>query len=298
MSALRAKTTSLLLDRIPEQDRVAFVRDVTRSLDDSSSNADIGLAAALWRLVPDPETRSGLVSHLRQMVEQNDSDRVAAICKDHSELEHELLLNAIPRIEDATSLLQRNARLSIVVPVMESAQTSADEHIEESTINTATEQTKQLLGFLNRVISRSIQPVQAIPLLRSCLVLVGAADKALSQVAREALFSLIALPHTLALTDQETIWKRIESLVTFEDTYYKSLGFSLWLRWLLEQPVESSILQSPTYWDLVVDGLRRGDSERRKSALQILRASINASLVDSSLTSLMVADSQASTPRK
>lgn len=301
MSALRAKTASLLLGRISEQDRITVIRDVTRSLDELSSNADIGLAAALWKLEPDQETQNELVSHLRRMVERNDSDRVAAICRDHEELEGELLSNAIPRMAEAADLLRRSAQRSIIVPWLETDPKS-NEHrnLEETSsdeaLSSTTEQARQLLAFFNRIMFRNVDAAQATSLLQSCLVLVGAADKKLSQVARETLFSLFSLPQTFDAREQERIWKRIESLVTFEDAYYKSLGFSLWLRWLSDQRVEPSILKEQTYWDLIVDGLRKGDSERRKSALQILRASINASLADPLLTSMIAAGSQSASP--
>lgn len=294
MSALHAKTAGLLLDSIPEQERIAVIRTVTRSLDAQSSDADIGLAAGLWKLYPERETRIGLVSHLRQLIEQDGSDRVATICKDHSELEHELLLNAIPRIASAAALLQNKARSSLAVAVRGSHQSSVLDRFTEAQEETASiiAQTSQLLGFINRIIHRSIEISQATSLLQSCLVLVGAVDKKLSQIAREALFSLFASTRTLDSTQQEGIWRRIESLTTAEDSYYKSLGFSLWLRWLSDQSIEPSILRNPRYWDLIVDGLRKGDSERRKSTLQILRASINASLPDPVLTSMIIADSQ------
>lgn len=297
MSALRAKTAGLLLDHISEQERVAFIRDVTRSLDAQSSNADIGLAAALWKLHPDKETQDGLVSHLRRMIEEDDTDRVAAVCKDYSELEKELTGSAIPRIATAAGVLQSNSRLSLAVSLLASTQSHSLNTLDGKIENTI-EQSKQLLGFLKRVSCERLELTQVASLLQSCLVLVGAVDRNLSQLTREILFSLFDLPRAFDAPEQQVIWKRIESLATCENTYYKSLGFSLWLRWLSAQRAEPSILQDPKYWGLIVDGLRKGDSERRKSALQILRASINATIADPLLTSMIVADSQAAPPSK
>lgn len=301
MSALRARTAGLLLDHIPGKERITVVRDVARSLDAQSSNADIGLAAALLKLHPDHEAQAGLVSHLRQLIEQDGTERIAAVCKEHAELEHELLLNTITRVSDAADLLQSSGQTSLAVALPGSDHSPVLDHATEcrdGAFGTDIDQTVKLLSFLHRVLHRNIETSHITSLLRSCLILVGAVDKTLSHIAQENLFSLFDLLHMFDPPEQEAIWNRVASLATHQDAYYKSLGFSLWLRWLSAQPIEPSILRRPDYWDLIVDGLRKGDSERRKCSLQILRASINASLADPLLTSIIVAESLPSPPSK
>lgn len=297
MSALQAKTAVLLLERVPAQERAAVIQDVTRSLNAESSNADIGLAAALCKQSPDQETQKCLVSYLEQMIHRDDSDRVASICKEHSDLEQELIISTVSKVASAASVLRNGTVLSSAAPVLEPFRSRPMES-DSGTVESTAEKSNQLLGFLNRTTRNRIESTEVRSLLQSCLALVGISDRKLSQLAKETLLSIVDNSSALEAPEQKAIWSRIESLTASEDTYNKSLGFSIWLRWLSAQPVEASILRTDKYWQLIVDGLRKGDSERRKCALQILKDSINASIADPSLTPIIVADTQISPPSK
>jgi tRNA guanosine-2'-O-methyltransferase len=296
MSAIRGQTASLLLDRIPENERLKVVRDVTKSLDAKSSNADIGFAATLWRLNPDQEAKETLLDHLQKQVE-NGSDQVSAV----PDLEQDVLARVIEFIAQSRSSVGSQNSEWFGVPLLNP---NSQEQTNGTVINenvgspSAVDHIVNCLRFTSRLVSSDLPDLYARRLFNSCLILVGAAEKTVSSCAQEVLYALLAVRPQFTADEQEALWQRIQDLTTSADSSFKTIGFSLWLRWNIGQQIDASILCLEAYWNLIVDGLRNGDAERRKSALQILRSSIDTSLRDASMVSMVTTGSESTTPSK
>ena len=75
------------------------------------------------------------------------------------------------------------------------------------------------------------------------------------------------------------IWETVQELVSSHNERHASYGYSLWLRYLLSDYSDDCItLINAEYWQLLLHGLRNGDTERRKLCLNIVKLSITADL--------------------
>ena len=117
-------------------------------------------------------------------------------------------------------------------------------------------------------------------ILSASLELLAALDQEVRNAARELIFATLASTDAVARHEvvkplYPEIWERVQILI--EPGYEKRvqvLGYSLWLRWLLSTGSKGhdSCIKDP-YWDLLLQGLGRGDVEIRKICLNILRLS-------------------------
>lgn len=293
MTALRASTARLLLDRVAEGERAQVVRQVARSLGPTSGAADVGFAATLLRLHADREAKADLLAHLKSLVEHGDHAQVAAICQDHVELNDDVFATVVGLISSTATRLNSAGRRWIAVPMVKGYGATNGAEESEDEVSIAVEDTRNALQFASRMLSSSPHGhAKTESLLEACIILLGAGDKRLSTEAQEVLYSLLGSPSSSQIINGDELWARVQSLIAAIDGFYKTVGFSLWLRWSVSAiPPKSAILEQDGYWSLLVEGLGKGDGERRKAALQILRASVQLALRDSSLYQKIAAGS-------
>ncbi|KJY00106.1 hypothetical protein TI39_contig342g00011 [Zymoseptoria brevis] len=291
MTGLRGKTASLLLDRIPEDQRPEVVRDVTSSLGPKSSNADVGFAAALLKLQPEERSRSLLLDHLQSQVE-NGCDLVA----DAPELEQEVLVRVIQSIAQSCSSGDKGSTEN-GVPVLDlGRQIRTNGTTNDTSVpSAAADRITNCLRFASRRLSVELAEATTHELLSSCLELVASAEKSVASSAQEALHALLAVRLPVSAEEQQMLWERIRHLSDSNDASQKTIGYSLWLRWTIGQPLANHILSQQTYWNLIVEVLRNGDSEKRKCGLQILRSSVDTASREPSLLSMVSSRSDLNT---
>jgi tRNA guanosine-2'-O-methyltransferase len=291
MSALRGETASLLLDHIPENERLNVVRHVTKSLDPKSSNADVQFAAVLWKLQPDEVARETLLGHLQQQVE-NGSDQVASV----PDLEDKVLSRIIFTIARLSSRLSSRRDGSQGDSAHELGQTNGTTDDETDGTPDAVIRIVNCLQYASRMASTELSETSARQLLEACLSLLVATQENVASSAQECLYALLTIRPRLSAAEQDHLWEQIQSLASSSHVGSKTIGFSLWLRWTLGQQVDESILSQSAWWDLIVEGLTNGDSERRKSSLQVLRSSVEVSARSPSLLPMIAARTDTNIP--
>lgn len=291
MTALRANTARLVLDRVSRDDRAQVVEQVAKALDATSGAADVGFAATLLQLQPSERAKSVILAHLKDLVVRGDHALATAVCQDHVELKGDMFTALAEAVSSTATLLQASGRRWISAPVSSTKESKAAGGSEDESDNSLARHLEEAVNGLQFVV-RMGMPTQdesnTRALLEACIVLVGAQDKRLSAAAQEVLYHALLPGQSSSIIEQETLWARIQSLNSSPDALYKTVGFSLWLRWSISANAPGpSILSQSEYWSLIVDGLGRGDGERRKAALQILRSSVQLATQDSSLVSMV-----------
>lgn len=294
MSALRSSTARLLLERVKEDERSHVVQQLASSLDEESGRADVDLTATLLGLHHDDAAHKVLLSRLQRLIERGDYDQVAAVCNDHHVLLQAVCVSASKDVSDLAEGVQGSRSKWIAVatsPRAVKGQRNGMTGENDETMTVAITRTVQILHFLNRVGFTSIADDEIRSLLESCYVLVGASDKGLYTAAQETISSMLGMRRSLSFNEQHKLWQCIRHLARSTDVTYETIGFSLWLRWISSSPnIDARIFSDQEYWDLTVSGLRYGDSERRKAALQILKTSVGMCVQDPALISAITSN--------
>ena len=292
MSSIRAQTAHLLLDRISPDEQTRLVRDVAKSLDSRSGKSDLSFAATLLQLRPDEEASSTVFQHLQDLIERGELDQVASVCFEHPEVGDQVLSRAALSIQEAANLLSNESKEYFAVPVTGSGAKTQREALEANKIAQIVQRCTHSLRLVKRVSSQGILADRIGALFQPTLVLLGAANHELRSQASETLFLLFSGQEKQSSDEQQRIWTRVQDLTQCPDKFYKALGYSLWLRWISSSAgIEPMILKSHDYWSAIINGLRFGDSERCKSSLQILRASVTAAVHNPELLDTIVASS-------
>lgn len=295
MTALRTNTARLVLDRVSKDDRPQVVEQVAYALDATSGAADIGFAATLLSLQPSDRARSAIIAHVKQLVERGDHALATTACRDHDELNDAVFAAVVEAVSNESTWLQASGRRGIAVPVSiasESRSASALNDDSDDSLKSCVEKVGNSLQFLVRIGMPQQDESNSRTLLETCIVLVGAQDKRLSAAAQELLYHALLEAQSSSTLGKDQLWHRIKSLTGSLDAFYKTVGFSLWLRWSLSANAPGpTVLSQNEYWSLLVDGLGRGDGERRKAALQILRISVQLALQNPSLISMVASGS-------
>ncbi|WPA99914.1 uncharacterized protein RHO25_004534 [Cercospora beticola] len=277
MSTIRAQTARLLLDRISPEEQIALVRDLAKSLSLQSGKSDLSFTATVLQLRPDAEASKTVFEHLDHLIDQGELDQVVAVCAEHEEINGAIIARTCTLITEAADTL-RNASRDYFVVASSNAQSRSKEglRLDDQHLVSIVKRTINCLRLANRVSLVGCGDDRTQVLFQSCLVLLGAENRDLRIQSQETLSFLLSTQMIHANADQECIWARVQDLINFPDKTFKAVGYSLWLRWISTAALVDGGIIEPTYWALIMSGLREGDNERRKSCLQILRASVDA----------------------
>jgi tRNA guanosine-2'-O-methyltransferase len=287
----------LLLKYIPPSERKAAIINVAAQLTPSSTFNNVGILASLLQMQPESTAIQTLVDNLSTRITNGQAQTVSSLCETYPDLREQVMCDSISRIERAAALVQHDRKWS-VVPMVASSATGVldvndspadlDEHVKATFAEAALH-----LASIGANLSHCIEGANGLALFRSCLILVGALDIKLALEAQRVLSRIISESVILAPSEQYSIWLRIQELLDAGDKQYQFIGSTLWLRLASSSTlIDKSILKDPRYWQLLIQGLQHGDSERRKSTLQILRASVDIAAGTPSLTSYIVAEDQ------
>lgn len=119
-------------------------------------------------------------------------------------------------------------------------------------------------------------------LFQACLDLLQSNSTENSWIAKDIIFGFLSASHrscavdTVALSYQHVL-RCVEVLILSKTNKSQpTLGYSLWLRlaWISSSLDLAIALRDP-YWQFLLEGLRYGDSERRKMCLQILKITMS-----------------------
>ncbi|KAF2765820.1 hypothetical protein EJ03DRAFT_279355 [Teratosphaeria nubilosa] len=110
--------------------------------------------------------------------------------------------------------------------------------------------------------------------------------------ARDTLFAAVTSPGAVSDVHFAFVWRCIQELIAHgPQPFYIGLGYSIWLRFALSGNCRLANWFDPAYWHLLRQGLERGDGERRKQCLAILRRSVYVAVSEKSSDSrLMVSE--------
>ncbi|KXS94619.1 hypothetical protein AC578_10642 [Pseudocercospora eumusae] len=293
MTAIQNQTAALLLNRVGESERSGLVRDVAKSLNSRSSVADVSFAVALVQLKVDEDAKDFVTNHVLSIIQIGEQDRVVSLCSDHGWLRDKLLQRICSHISRLAITAQHDSSnwlaVPLATPILHELANGLDQAI--GTLGAETiEQAIRSLTFVERLSNTELEDELADSLFRSCLILTGAAFRELATHASEVLSKLLHCKPDVLNKFESDLWSRIVQLVEGKNALNQTLGYSLWLRWILSgNCVDPKILKQDEYWDALISGLRRGDSERRKSSLQVLRASVEICTAEPSLASIITA---------
>lgn len=293
--ALHAKidAAALLLEYVPLSERGAAVNNVAKQITPSSTLTDIGLLASLLQLQPEPKAKQTLFDNLSDRIDNGQATNVASFCEAYPSLREQILLHSIATIKRVADMVQHDKKwLSVPVSTMDAPEivdVDGSPPDSEEQVRIAFAQAVSHFASIGASLSHLNESVNELTLFRSCLILVGTLDQKLASEAQRTLSRMISESHTLASSERESLWRRIQELMKAGDKHYQSIGSAIWLRWAMSPvPMDASVLEDPTYWRLLASGLRHGDSERRKGVLQILRASVDNVAEMPALTSYIV----------
>lgn len=294
---LQSRTARLFLDRLPHDERPIVVRDIAKSLSIEDGRSDVAFAATLLLHEPDDDARRHISEHLRLLTEAGRLETVFAVCRENPVFLSDLLCFAFDRMKSNAERLDGAGRSWTVVPMPGSiSQAPESDELWRSRV-TETIHYLQLSNRLRRLpLEMKISPdALQEPWILPSLQLLGSTDKTLRTAAQESLDLSLSIEAEIPSHCHFAIWNRIRTLITSDDPTCRSIGAFLWLRWISSgHRVPIEIWQTDAYWTSLLDGMRHGDSERRKACLQILRVSMDVCAMDPTLLPMITVRSHSS----
>jgi tRNA guanosine-2'-O-methyltransferase len=277
-SHAKIDAAGLLLEYVPLSERTAAVNNVAKQITPSSTLTDVGLLASLLQLQPEHTAKQTLLENLSDRIENGQAIDVASFCEAYPSLREQILHHSVANIERVAKIAQHDKKwLSVPMSTIDAAEiVDGSPPDSEEQVRVAIAQAVSHFASVGAGLSHLNGSASESTLFRSCLILVGALDQKLASEAQRTLSRMISESYSLASSERGSLWRRIQELMQAGDKHYRSMGSAIWLRWAMSPaPMDASTLEDPTYWRLLVNGLRHGDSERRKGVLQILRASVD-----------------------
>ena len=252
----KRSTAATVLAYIPDTERPSFLKSLIGTLR-TTEYSSIDFVASLVVQYDHDQSTSEFLLFLEQVVRTENIQCVVSIARQHTQLGNELL----ERIADCIAKDKSSV-----------AEMGLDGNIVQSYLRFA----KSIVFHLQ------VGPVQS-NLFRCCLDLLSASDKNTCTCARDVVFAFLSAHGNEPLRDNIQsesyhIWETVQELSDSETKNFNTLtGYSVWLRWMLSdyQPA-ADILASQEYWQLLLKGLRYGDTERRKTCLNIVKLSVSA----------------------
>ena len=251
MPAAETSLASTVFAHILESDRSKFCRSLIDSLraDDQPS---IDFVASLIRHCSDQEVEQDFLSFLEQTIVNGSVDCAVPVSLRYSSLGSSLLSRAVDFVSKAKSKGEDGQHHDAAVLSYLRFSKSTAPHLPTGEAHSR--------------------------LLQSSIDHLSASNDDFSTVSRDVLFTMLSAPdeefvERIVLAQQYHIWRSIQKLVESKQKRSQILlGYSLWLRWILS--ARGCLLRNDvpdSYWQLILQGLRFGDSEQRKTCLMILK---------------------------
>ena len=255
----RHGTASTLLDHFSVSERSTLLNGLIASLH-PADDTSINFVASLLEKLADRDTTQEFINFLDQAIRAGEVQCATTIYSRYPVVGKELMNRAVEFVSKAKSTATESQSDHGALPFY--------------------------LRFLKLTVSHTWEVNTHQELLGACLSLLATAKEEISLSARDFVFALLSSPDqyivsTVIWPSENQIWYTIKALVDLERNDLRiTLGFSLWLRWILGKPTQKAALGTFAYWELLRRGLRTGDAERRKLCLSILRISTSYSEAD------------------
>jgi hypothetical protein len=274
--ATRPLATPSTFLALPVEQRAIITRSLLANLahkfDDSAANIVIELIS----LDPDGGLSDGVLGVLSDRVVSGNARSVAELVRHSAVIATRLLAVATDRLlMSARHALKLPGGL--VIGFATTVQTSGLDLPPGPTLLNTESVAVQWLLFAKHVsaIHAIGRPLDA--LFKAALCLLGILGKSVALAARDLIVSL-SHHNSVGLRCGPLLQPIALALITAPDaSLHQTLGFSLWLTSIATSDTSDALVFNVTqegYWQPVANGLRHGDTERRKLCLDILRVSV------------------------
>ena len=249
-------TASILLGYVPKAEHPDLLRSLIESVV-AADQSTIDFTASLIEHCSDRDAREAFLAFIEQTIVAGSVQCAVSLSLQHHNLGIELLSRAACKLSKAKS------RMEVA-------------HFDDSGVQSYLEFCKCTFSLLpdGNILAR---------LLDASLNLLSTAKPETCMSARSFIFALLSVSDVRAIKDvlrstSPQMWNRIRRLASSQNgKHHTLLAYSLWLRWILSDPGESlQTIVTDEYWQLLLEGLRHGDTERRKLCLSILKLSMAA----------------------
>jgi len=286
----RNPVARLLLNCVPATERPHVVREVVQALTPNSGATEITLAVSLLVEHPDDAVRRDLLSRLLGAIESDALNAVEAACEIDVDLGKQLLLLIVDRLYRAAQCLGQKESKTVRVPMDDIVHMEVDAADDDQERHEFTAMVlRSYLSFAKRSSSSTGREETFHKLLSAVLVFLGSSDQEVGQAACALLVSLASSSPHILQPNQTSLWQCVRRLLTAEvEPMYQELGYTIWLRLAASTSVALNVWFDPEYWELIRQGLRDGDAERRKQCLVILRQSITVAIRDETTRSSVI----------
>ena len=247
-------TAEAILAFIPRAEQSKFLEPLLQSLSPEDYSS-VEFAASLIDSQPDQYIRRMLLDFLEEAIGNGNVQCAVSVSKKHPKIGNDMLVNMKDKISQAKYRVEKNP-------------------YEQDAI-------QFYLHFTKLIMSHLPSCSQNSALLEECLNLLDCSRIELCVSAGDVVFAYLTASgqngeHSATGLHSNQIWDRVQRLITTRDSQrHVMLGYTLWLRWMLSEPgKELNILIKDDWWQFLLEDLRRGDSERRKICLSILKLSV------------------------
>ena len=265
MATQRGLALSALLRRVPEDERVGVVKDLVVAPSNSSSEQGVCSLIALLDDFPDGRATSLLVHRLSSLIDEGSLDTVLSVCSQHQWLRDAVSELSNGRIRGATTHKAPGTRDGTLATAAENGSSQPSCRLSVA----------RNLAFFSRSLQQGQQLTCDDEVLGRLPSLLRSKDEAESRAAVVAILAVLASGKYGSSRIVGLVWSQLKELLSGAcgDSRIKT-GFSFWLRWACIDNAQLHQCFEPAYWELIRDGLRFGDGERRKQCLVILRRSV------------------------
>jgi hypothetical protein len=274
MTSTGAQTASVLLRTLPTSQQLVIAKDLLSSLRSDYDEAAASVAVALISGLHDTELWRNLLDVLTARIENGNPESVSSLTQQSPELSRDLRKSASERLDALASHYLASPGLVVAGFAV---------NIEADMLDNSPEGTSkapsalQWLLFARRVLAQSNIVHDQEEMLRAALCLIGTLDKSTALAARDLVFLLLSLGSVNA-EGAKLLQLITTALISAQDSkLHQTLGYSVWLQAVASTDRGSALcfdISVDTYWQLILAGLRHGDAERRKLALEILKRSV------------------------
>ena len=246
----------ILLSHVPEDGRPALLSALIGALrtDDGPS---IDFVASAVTETKDEQTQRRFFDFLRGAIEGGHHQAAIACATKHPDIGCSLFAQCAEALSQAKSKGEPE-----------------DSYVSNAAV-------VSYLRFCQPTFSHASNEGAQIAVLSASIGLLTSADEATCHAARDMIFAALSSSNPEVLERvvrplSQAVWTQIQTLAREnQDKRAQVLGYSLWLRWILATDNAGlEGLMDDSYWDLLLNGLRRGDSEIRKMCLNILKLSM------------------------
>ena len=246
-----SNAASILLQHVPEHERGNLFTSLLERLR-PDDGAGLELTASLVMQHSNLGVQRRLLSFMDQVIRSGQSQCVVLASLSHPDLCLRLSTIAVDILCEAKSLGGGTADVTVL----------------------------NYLRFLQSTISHLPFGTVHPNLFRACLALLGAANQEICFAANTIISNILSSKNQesvkgILLPSRPDVWESIQNLIASASKLHVLLGYSLWLRWILGLGKElQTDFNTDKYWQLILRGLRHGDTERRKVCLHVLKSSI------------------------